>query len=65
MATKKASANPTVKPGSDAHWRAQSDMRTLAEAKAIQSDQSRHSAAKAVARQEVENLRKVAGRASK
>lgn len=64
MAMKKSSgrAVAATKPNTEAHWRAQSDMRTLAEAKTIQSDDSRHNAAKAMAKQEVANLRKVAGR---
>lgn len=50
------------KPGSDSHYRAQSDMHALKEAAAIKSDPARHGAAKELAKQEVAHLRKVAGR---
>lgn len=47
-------------PGSEAHYRAQSDMRTLKEAEQIRADASRHAAAVNHAKAEVGALQKVA-----
>lgn len=43
-------------------WKAQSDLRTLAEAEQIRTDRSRLSAAKSEARKQVNSLSKVAKR---
>lgn len=59
----KKSATPSfsvASPGSDAHYRAQSDMRTLKEAEQIRADSSRHAAAVNHAKAEVGALQKVA-----
>lgn len=69
MASKKPAIHkPTMhkaampKPGTEGHYRAHSDMHALKEAAAIKADAARHGAAKALAKQEVTHLRKVAGR---
>lgn len=65
VAHKPSTHKPAMpKPGSDGHYRAHSDMHALKEAAAIKSDPARHGAAKAMAKQEVTHLRKVAGRTS-
>lgn len=40
-------------------WRAESDMRTLADAEKIRSDKSRHSEAKKMAKIKMEEMKKV------
>ena len=67
MGSKRPAAHKPSMPksGSDAHYRAQSDMHTLAQAASIKADPARHSAAKAMAREQATHLRKVAGRTSK
>ncbi|MCU7372846.1 hypothetical protein PEC18_18775 [Paucibacter sp. O1-1] len=56
MADVKASA-----PRAPDEWEIREDMRTLIRAKEIQSDPKRLARAKAMARKELENLKKVTG----
>jgi hypothetical protein len=45
--------------GPDPNWQIQDDMRTLARAEEIKRDKARHAKAKAAAREELANLKKV------
>jgi hypothetical protein len=60
--SKKSKAVSAAYPSgkSEAQWRAEGDMRTLADAHAIKSDPKRHAAAKECARCKLEEMKKVA-----
>lgn len=46
----------------EAHYRAESDLRTLSEAEEICEDPKRHRAARAMAREKIDDMRKIAGK---
>lgn len=48
-------------PDSEAEWRAESDMRTLIEAKKVKADAKRYAAAQAIAKQRLADVAAVAG----
>lgn len=47
-----------------AEWRAQDDLRTISQAKAIEADKQRMAAVKSVAQKQVQALQKVVGKPS-
>ena len=57
--TAKSAAVPKV--GTDAHYRATSDMNTLREAEMVKADQARHNMAKALISQHIQSLQGLVG----
>ena len=50
---------PSAYPKEDNKWRAEDDLRALQRAKEIESDKSRMKAAKAIAKEQMSNLKKL------
>jgi len=65
MATKKAAAAIPAISDSEAKWRAEDDMRTLARAEEIKKDPKRLAAAKKCAKEKLAEMQAVAGMPSK
>ena len=53
--------NKTAMPGTDMKWRAESDLRTLVEAREIRADKPRYSAAMKMAKEKLEVMKDIAG----
>jgi hypothetical protein len=52
----------TAEKKQQAEWRAQDDLRTISQAKAIEADRARMSAVKQIAQKQVQALQKVVGK---
>lgn len=65
LATPKSSSKPPALPkaGTDAHFQAKGDMETLRSAEEIKLDPARHKLAMGMARQHLEMLQRVSGKA--